>query len=79
MSTLDKYGPEVQKVSIDTPVQDIIALLKRDGGVFIKSLIPEFEVDKAYDECRERLDSDVEWSGNFFPSRFPTFTYTRGY
>ncbi|KAM0226699.1 hypothetical protein ACHAP5_012337 [Fusarium lateritium] len=69
MSSLDKYGPEVQKVSADTPVQDIIALLKRDGGVFIKGLIAECEVDKAYDECRERLDSDVEWSGNFFPSQ----------
>lgn len=79
MSTLDKYGPEVQKVSADTPVQDIIALLKRDGGVFIKSLIPESEVDKAYDECRERLDSDVDWSGNFFPSQFSNFTYAHDY
>ncbi|KAM0190681.1 hypothetical protein ACHAPI_009207 [Fusarium lateritium] len=67
MSTLVMYGPEVQKVSADTPVQHIIALLKRDGGVFIKGLIPESEVDKACDECRERLESDVEWSGNFFP------------
>jgi hypothetical protein len=79
MSTLDKYGPEVQIVSADTPVQDIIALLKRDGGVFIKGLIPESDVDKAYDECRERLDSDVEWSGNFFPSQFSSFTYARDY
>lgn len=79
MLTLDKYGPEVQKVSADTPVQDIIALLKRDGGVFVKSLIPEPEVDIAYDECRERLDSDVEWSGSFFPSQFLGVTYARDY
>lgn len=77
MSHLENYGPEVQRVSADTPVEDIIALLKRDGGVFIKSLIPEFDINKAYNECRERLDSDVEWSGNFFPSQFPDVTYAR--
>ncbi|KAH7253780.1 uncharacterized protein BKA55DRAFT_566247 [Fusarium redolens] len=67
MSVLDKYGPEVQKVPADAPIEDIIALLKRDGGVFVKGLISEADVDKAYDECRARLDSDVEWAGNFFP------------
>jgi hypothetical protein len=70
MSVLDKYGPEVQKVPADAPIEDIIALLKRDGGVFVKGLISEADVDKAYDECRARLDSDVEWAGNFFPSKF---------
>ncbi|KAI1038671.1 hypothetical protein LB505_011357 [Fusarium chuoi] len=69
MFFLEKYGPEVQRVSADAPIQDIIALLKRDGGVFVKGLIPEADVDKAYDECRARLDSDVEWSGSFFPSK----------
>lgn len=69
MSVLEKYGPEVQRVSADAPIQDIIALLKRDGGVFVKRLISEADVDKAYDECRARLDCDVEWSGSFFPSK----------
>ncbi|KAM5341889.1 hypothetical protein ACJ41O_014920 [Fusarium nematophilum] len=68
MSNLSqKYGPEVQKVSPDTPLEDIIYLLKRDGGVFIKGLINEADVDKAYSECRERLDSDTVWDGSFFP------------
>ncbi|KAF6821731.1 phytanoyl dioxygenase family protein [Colletotrichum plurivorum] len=63
----EKYGPEVQRVSAKTPTEDIIYLLKRDGGVFIKGLIPEPDVDQAYEECRERLDNDVEWCGSFFP------------
>jgi len=69
MSVLDRYGPEVQRVPADAPIEDIIALLKRDGGVFVKGLVSEVDVDKAYDECRARLDSDVEWSGSFFPSK----------
>lgn len=63
-----KYGPEVQKVSVDTPIEDIIYLLKRDGGVFVKGLVAAADVDKAFEECRARLESDVEWDGNFFPS-----------
>ncbi|KAF5722943.1 hypothetical protein FMUND_2300 [Fusarium mundagurra] len=39
MSVLDKYSPEVQRVPADAPIQDIIALLKRDGGVFVKGLV----------------------------------------
>lgn len=64
-----KYGPEVQKVTLDTPVEDLYYLLKRDGGVFVKNFVPESDVDKAFSECRERLENDVEWSGSFFPSK----------
>jgi hypothetical protein len=66
--TASKYGPEVQKVPADTPVEDIIYLLKRDGGVFVKGLVPVADVDKAFEDCRARLESDVEWDGQFFPS-----------
>ncbi|KEY73034.1 hypothetical protein S7711_09891 [Stachybotrys chartarum IBT 7711] len=84
-----KYGPEVQRVDSDTPVDDIIFLLKRDGGVFIKGLISEADVDKAHDECRGQLDADgdVGWDGTFFPRETsracpmialsPTFTRTQ--
>ncbi|KAF9767544.1 hypothetical protein IL306_015273 [Fusarium sp. DS 682] len=54
MPFLGKYGPEVQKVPADAPIKDIIALLKRDGGVFVKGLIPQDDVEKAYDECRDQ-------------------------
>ena len=65
-----KYGDEVQKVTKDTPIEDILYLLKRDGGVFMKNLIPEEQVDKAISEVKDRLDSDVEWNGTFFPGVF---------
>ncbi|GKZ30983.1 hypothetical protein AbraIFM66950_010808, partial [Aspergillus brasiliensis] len=62
-----KYSDEVQKVSMDTPPEEIIYLLKRDGGVFIKGLISADDVDQAYKEAKPRLDADVEWNGSFFP------------
>lgn len=69
MAPLDeKYGQEAQKVSSDTPLEDILYLLKRDGGVFVKELIPAYDVDKAHDECRSALNDGVEWTGDFFPS-----------
>ncbi|EKG10166.1 Phytanoyl-CoA dioxygenase [Macrophomina phaseolina MS6] len=82
-----EYGPEVQKVPADTPLQDILYLLKRDGGVFIEGLISSEDIDKAYDEVRETLDNDVEWDGSFFPKetqrasalimRSPTYVKTQ--
>ncbi|RAH59465.1 phytanoyl-CoA dioxygenase family protein [Aspergillus piperis CBS 112811] len=65
----NKYGDEVQKVSRDTPLEEIIYLLKRDGGVFIKGLISEEDVDQASQEAKPRLDADVEWNGSFFPAQ----------
>jgi hypothetical protein len=70
-SAVDQLPHGVQKVPADAPLDYIIRLLKRDGGVFIKGLISEEGVDKAYEECRERLDNDMEWEGTFFPSASP--------
>lgn len=69
MTMASKYGPEVQKVAPDTPLEDLIFLLKRDGGVFVKNFVSENDVDQAFSECRERLENDVEWQGSFFPSK----------
>ncbi|EXJ78190.1 hypothetical protein A1O3_09351 [Capronia epimyces CBS 606.96] len=82
-----EYSSDVQKVSADTPLEDVLYLLKRDGGVFIKGLIPEEDVDQAYDEVRDRLEESLEWEGDFFPketqrapsliARSPTYTRTQ--
>lgn len=63
-----KYGPGVQYIASDTPLEDILALIKRDGGVVVKGLIPPEMVDKAHEEVRRRLDEDKPWEGEFFPS-----------
>ena len=68
MAPSREYSPAVQRVSATCPVEDIIYLLKRDGGVFVKNAVDEHDVDQAYSEVKERLDNDVEWSGDFFPS-----------
>lgn len=60
----------VQTVAANTPLGYVIRLLKRDGGVFIKNFISEEDADKAYSECRERIDNDMVWEGNFFPSEY---------
>lgn len=70
-----KYGPGVQYVSSDTPLDDIISLIKRDGGVVVKRLIPPELVDKAHEEIRGRLDEDKPWDGDFFPSTDSPVTF----
>lgn len=64
-----QYGDEVQYVSNNTPIDDILHLLKRDGAVFIRNLVSHEDVDTAYKDVKERLEDDLEWDGNFFPSK----------
>lgn len=66
-----EYGPEIQHVPNDTPLEDIILLLKRDGAVFINKLIPLEDVDQACEDAQERIENDLDWDGAFFPSRNP--------
>ena len=63
-----QYGPEVQYVPNTTPIEDIIYLIKRDGAVFLRNLIPPEDVDRAYEDVKERLEKDIDWDGNFYPS-----------
>ncbi|RAK96816.1 phytanoyl-CoA dioxygenase family protein [Aspergillus ibericus CBS 121593] len=79
---LVQYSDAVQKVSKDTPVEEILYLLKRDGGVFVKTLVSEEDVDQAYQEAKPRLDADTEWNAQTqrAPSliaRSPTYTKTQ--
>jgi hypothetical protein len=68
-----EYGPEVQYVTKDTPLNDILYLIKRDGAVFVRNLVDEKDVDRAYDDVRERLETDPEWNGSFYPGEQPLF------
>lgn len=64
-----QYGSEVQHVSNDTPLEDILYLIKRDGAVFVKDFVSEGDVDKAREDIEDRLDNDPAWDGSFFPSQ----------
>lgn len=62
-----KNGPEVQRLPLDAPLEDVIMLLKRDGGVIIESSCPMKSIDKAYVEIQPKMEDDREWKGTFFP------------
>ncbi|RDW65656.1 phytanoyl-CoA dioxygenase family protein [Aspergillus mulundensis] len=76
-----------QYVTKDTPLEEIIALMKRDGAVFVRGFVSPTDVDKAYEEVRPRLDKSAAWKGSFFPeetqkapnliSLSPTYTRTQ--
>jgi hypothetical protein len=73
MASSKHYDSGLQYLPADTPIDDITYLLKRDGGVVLRSLISDEELDKTYDEIKDRIDQDLEWDGEFFPS-MPLFT-----
>jgi hypothetical protein len=74
-SILKQYGPEVQHVSKNTPLEDILYLIKRDGVVFVRNLVSEADVDKAHDDVKDRLEQDLDWDGTFFPSENSQTSY----
>ena len=65
----EKYGPEVQYVTLDTPLEDVFYLIKRDGGVFVRNFVSEEDVDRAYADVKDRLEAAPIWNGEFFPSK----------
>ncbi|KAJ5871665.1 phytanoyl-CoA dioxygenase family protein [Penicillium soppii] len=62
-----KYGPGLQYVPSNAPIEDILFLMKRDGGIVVKGLVSTEDIDKAHADVREALDGDAEWNGDFFP------------
>lgn len=63
----DKYGGGPQRVSKDTPIEDMIMLLKRDGGVIIEKFVSPESIDESYRDILPRMERDKKWKGKFFP------------
>ena len=54
------YGPEVQCLPLDAPLEDVIMLLKCDGGVIIEKFVSHESINKAYDEICLKMEDDRE-------------------
>ncbi|KAL4789286.1 phytanoyl-CoA dioxygenase [Aspergillus venezuelensis] len=67
MAPSKAYEPGLQYVSTDTPLEDIYRLIKRDGAVGIRNLVPSDVLDQTYEEIKERIINDEPWEGSFFP------------
>lgn len=65
MSPSTVYSLGLQYVSNDTPLKDIVSLMKRDGAVVVRNLTSTEALDKTYDEVKDRIDQDLEWDGLF--------------
>lgn len=68
MASSTEYSLGLQYIPNDTPLEDIVYLMKRDGAVVVRNLIPTEDLDKTYDEVKDRINQDLEWDGAFFPS-----------
>jgi hypothetical protein len=68
MAPSKQYDTGLQYLTPDAPLDDIIHLLKRDGTVAIRGLVSVTDLDKTYDEIKDRMNTDREWEGEFFPS-----------
>ncbi|KAL3470492.1 hypothetical protein BJX99DRAFT_251161 [Aspergillus californicus] len=67
MAPSKHYDAGVQYVSADAPLDDIIYLLKRDGGLVVRGMVSQEDLDTTHNDIKDRLDKDEEWDGEFFP------------
>lgn len=66
---VDKYPAGPQRVDVNTPLDDVLFLLKRDGGVIISNYVSQAVIDQAYKEILPRLEQSMPWDGVFFPGQ----------
>lgn len=55
------------KLQADVHVDEILAVLDRDGGVIISKLISQEKLDQIAHELKPHEQPDQIWKGNFFP------------
>ncbi|EXJ83493.1 hypothetical protein A1O1_07116 [Capronia coronata CBS 617.96] len=59
--------PSVERLPAGTPVEKVLEVLDRDGGVVITNLISQETLAKIAEELKPHEQPDQEWSGAFFP------------
>lgn len=47
-----EYENGIQFLSADTPLDDMIYLMKRDGSIIVKNLVPIEDIDQANKDVR---------------------------
>ncbi|KAF2500800.1 PhyH-domain-containing protein [Lophium mytilinum] len=59
--------PDLERISADAPIEEILEILDRDGGLIIKGLVDSETLQQIAKELKPFEQPDQEWKGNFFP------------
>ncbi|EXJ88760.1 hypothetical protein A1O3_01824 [Capronia epimyces CBS 606.96] len=59
--------PTVVRLPAGTPVDEVLEVLDRDGGVVVTNLISQEILDQVARELKPHEQPDQVWKGNFFP------------
>ena len=67
--TIKEFPKGVQRLPVDAPLEDFIALMKRDGGVIVENFTTHAIMDQCAADIAPELEKDLGWDGEFFPVR----------
>ncbi|KAK5181863.1 hypothetical protein LTR44_006063 [Exophiala sp. CCFEE 6388] len=67
MGSISSYKPQLVTLDSDTPLEEIVNAIKRDGGCIVRNLISVQSLAKVKAEAQAALDADVPTTGTFFP------------
>lgn len=58
---------ELTKLPVNAPIDEVLEVLKRDGGLIIKGFLPLATLSQISAELKPFEQPDQVWKGNFFP------------
>ncbi|KAH8728395.1 phytanoyl-dioxygenase family protein [Phaeosphaeriaceae sp. PMI808] len=64
----NEYRPQADRFdSATATIEQLVASMKRNGGVIIRNFMPEDEISAIESEVRPYLEEDLPWEGSAFP------------
>lgn len=61
------FRPQVQRLSAESPITDIVRALTTAGGVIVEGIYSNETMAELEKEIRPFLSQDLSWDGDFFP------------
>ncbi|KAL2838653.1 PhyH-domain-containing protein [Aspergillus pseudoustus] len=65
------HNPEVVELDASAPIQQIVDIIKRDGGIIIKNFLPAETIDKIHQEAQPYWGKLGKYEGQLFDAADP--------
>jgi hypothetical protein len=70
-----KNNPEVTMLDASSPIEEIVKVIRRDGGIIIKNFITPEDADKIQAEGDPYYKLVGKYEGTLFPASDPPLRY----
>ncbi|KAH7469925.1 hypothetical protein FOMA001_g13906 [Fusarium oxysporum f. sp. matthiolae] len=73
--THQRNNPEITALPASAPIEEIVSMIRRDGGIIIKGFITPDEADRIQAEADPHYQKVGKYEGTLFPPTDPPLSY----